>query len=188
MKNIASDRLLEARQRLELSQKDAAQALGISQALLSHYEKGIRDCNTDFLVRAAVLYDVSTDYLLGLSDKPRDDGILSDETPAATDGMPAAQTVLRALVQFERAGERISPREAEKVVRAYALCLYRLLSCVSSDMKIGLDERKLGALVFAAEGLTAPDFGNEAFFELPPCVHTAVGMAEDAVRAALAGL
>lgn len=50
-----------------LSQKQAAADLGISQALLSHYEKGIRECGLDFLVRAADYYDVSCDYLLGRS-------------------------------------------------------------------------------------------------------------------------
>lgn len=47
------------------SQKKAAADLGISQALLSHYEKGIRECGLDFLVRAANYYQVSCDYLLG---------------------------------------------------------------------------------------------------------------------------
>ena len=185
MNNIASERLVEARARLKLSQKDAAEALGISQALLSHYEKGIRDCNTEFLVRAAVLYDVSTDYLLGLSAKPRDDGVLADEIPAATDGDRTAMTVLRALVQFERAAQRVSPREAEKVVAAYAMALYRLLSGLPCNMNTSIDRERIRALSDAAEALNAPDFGSEAFFELPPCVHTAAAMAEDAVRAAL---
>ncbi len=185
MKNIASDRLIDARSRLNLSQKDAAQALGISQALLSHYENGIRDCNTEFLVRAAVLYDVSTDYLLGLSTKPRDDGVLADEIPAATDGDKIALTVLRALVQFERTAERISPREAKKVVAAYAMTLYRLLGEIPCNMNTTLDREKIRALSSAAEALSAPDFGGEAFFELPQCVHTAAALAEDAVRAAL---
>ena len=48
-----------------LSQKQAAADLGISQALLSHYEKGIRECGLDFLVKAADYYEVSADYLLG---------------------------------------------------------------------------------------------------------------------------
>ena len=47
-----------------LSQKKAAEALQISQALLSHYEKGIRECGLDFVVRAADFYGVSCDYLL----------------------------------------------------------------------------------------------------------------------------
>ncbi|WP_101696944.1 helix-turn-helix domain-containing protein [Clostridium minihomine] len=47
------------------SQKKVAEELGVSQALLSHYEKGIRECGLDFVVRAADFYNVSCDYLLG---------------------------------------------------------------------------------------------------------------------------
>ena len=50
-----------------ISQKQAAAELSISQALLSHYEKGIRECGLDFVVRAADFYHVSCDYLLGRS-------------------------------------------------------------------------------------------------------------------------
>ena len=42
-----------------LSQKVAAQKLGISQGLLSHYEKGIRECGLDFVIKAAEFYSVS---------------------------------------------------------------------------------------------------------------------------------
>jgi transcriptional regulator with XRE-family HTH domain len=47
------------------SQKKVAVDLSISQALLSHYEKGIRECGLDFVVKVADYYDVSCDYLLG---------------------------------------------------------------------------------------------------------------------------
>lgn len=50
-----------------LSQKQVAEDLEISQALLSHYEKGIRSCGLDFVVRLADYYQVSCDYLLGRS-------------------------------------------------------------------------------------------------------------------------
>lgn len=50
-----------------VTQKQAAEDLGISQALLSHYEKGIRECGLDFVVRVADYYSVSCDYLLGRS-------------------------------------------------------------------------------------------------------------------------
>ena len=50
-----------------VTQKKAAAALGVSQALLSHYEKGIRECGLDFVVRVADYYSVSCDYLLGRS-------------------------------------------------------------------------------------------------------------------------
>lgn len=39
------------RRERRLSQKQVAADLGISQALLSHYEKGIRECGLDFLVK-----------------------------------------------------------------------------------------------------------------------------------------
>ncbi len=50
-----------------VTQKQAAEELGVSQALLSHYEKGIRECGLEFVVKAANYYDVSCDYLLGRS-------------------------------------------------------------------------------------------------------------------------
>ena len=62
--------LTEQRHRSKLSQKAAAQALEVSQALLSHYEKGICEPGLDFVVRAAELYGVTTDELLGLDAPP----------------------------------------------------------------------------------------------------------------------
>ena len=41
-----------------ITQKQAAEDLGVSQALLSHYEKGIRECGLDFVVRVADYYNV----------------------------------------------------------------------------------------------------------------------------------
>ena len=48
-----------------ITQKQVAMDLGISQALLSHYEKGLRECGLDFLVRLCDYYNVSSDYILG---------------------------------------------------------------------------------------------------------------------------
>ena len=42
-----------------ITQKQAAQDLGISQAQLSHYEKGIRECGLAFVVQVADYYAVS---------------------------------------------------------------------------------------------------------------------------------
>lgn len=48
-----------------VSQREASQALGISQALLSHYENGIREPGLAFVVKACDYYGVSADHLLG---------------------------------------------------------------------------------------------------------------------------
>jgi len=48
-----------------VSQRTAAAALGISQALLSHYEKGAREPGLSFVDHACEYYGVSADFLLG---------------------------------------------------------------------------------------------------------------------------
>ncbi len=74
-----------------ITQKKAAEELLVSQALLSHYEKGIRECGLDFVVRVADYYSVSCDYLLGRSADRSGltlnvDDIPAPESNAATDG------------------------------------------------------------------------------------------------------
>lgn len=64
-----------------ISQKKAAADLGVSQALLSHYEKGIRECGLEFLVKTADYYSVSCDYLLGRSPEPAGKTISYDSIP-----------------------------------------------------------------------------------------------------------
>ena len=64
---IFATRLNELRKDRKISQKQAAKDLGISQALLSHYENGVRECGLNFVVRAANYYNVSCDFLLGNS-------------------------------------------------------------------------------------------------------------------------
>ena len=80
-----------------ISQKDAAKELGVSQALLSHYEKGIRECGLEFLIRAADFYGVSADYLLGRSADPDGMTITVEDIPepdAAKDNTVSGAGVL----------------------------------------------------------------------------------------------
>lgn len=67
-----------------LSQKQVAADLGVSQALLSHYEKGIRECGLDFVIKIADYYDVSTDYLLGRTPQRNGATIAISDLPEAT--------------------------------------------------------------------------------------------------------
>lgn len=73
--------LVHLRKEAGLSQKKVADALGVSQALLSHYEKGIRECGLSFLVKVADFYHVSLDYLLGRSLERNGSAILLEEVP-----------------------------------------------------------------------------------------------------------
>ena len=63
------------RQEMGISQRKAAAALGISQALLSHYENGIREPGLAFVARACDFYHVSADFLLGRTNS-RDGSII----------------------------------------------------------------------------------------------------------------
>ena len=71
MKTALSQRLVYLRKERGFTQKRAAESLGISQALLSHYEKGIRECGLGFLCSCADFYGVTTDYLLPLYVRAR---------------------------------------------------------------------------------------------------------------------
>ncbi len=61
-------RIRELREDNDLLQKDVADALNCTQVCYSYYENGKRDIPTDSLIRLAKLYNVSTDYILGLTD------------------------------------------------------------------------------------------------------------------------
>lgn len=74
------------RKERKLSQKQVSTDLGISQALLSHYEKGIRECGLDFLLKTAEYYDVSCDFLLGRTVNRNGSMINSTDIPDADEG------------------------------------------------------------------------------------------------------
>jgi transcriptional regulator with XRE-family HTH domain len=57
--------LYQLRREKNFSQRKAAEDLGVSQALLSHYENGVREPRLEFVVRACEYYGVTTDYILG---------------------------------------------------------------------------------------------------------------------------
>lgn len=60
-----AENLSRLRKERGVNQRKAASELGISQALLSHYENGIREPGLDFVSRACEYYGVSADFMLG---------------------------------------------------------------------------------------------------------------------------
>ena len=63
-------RIRDLREDRDLFQKDLAEYLNCSQVCYSHYEIGKRDIPTEVLIKLAKFYNVSTDYLLGLTKNP----------------------------------------------------------------------------------------------------------------------
>ena len=70
MERSFPETLSTLRRERNISQRCAAAELGISQALLSHYENGAREPGLGFVCRACDYYGVSADYLLGRSERP----------------------------------------------------------------------------------------------------------------------
>ena len=61
-------RIRDLREDNDLTQKKVAEYLKCSQQVYSNYEWGQRDIPTEILINLSKLYNVSTDYILGLSD------------------------------------------------------------------------------------------------------------------------
>lgn len=64
-------RLKDLREDRDITQKELAKLLYIKQNTYSQYENGQRGIPVDVLIRLAVFYGTSVDYLLGLTDDPR---------------------------------------------------------------------------------------------------------------------
>lgn len=69
------------RKEKHLSQREAAKELGVSQAVLSHYENGVREPGLEFVARAADFYRVSSDFLLGRTMSREDYTIRAEDIP-----------------------------------------------------------------------------------------------------------
>ena len=61
--------IINLREDHDLTQKELAQHLNVSQRCYSHYESGDRKIPLDILVALADFYDCSVDYLLGRTNK-----------------------------------------------------------------------------------------------------------------------
>ena len=99
MQTLFSKTLAELRRRAGKNQREVAADLGISQALLSHYENGAREPGLAFVCRACDYFGVTADYLLGRSQ--------SGETVAAAELRPLLEG-LRELTR--QAEELLEPR------------------------------------------------------------------------------
>lgn len=63
-------RIRELREDNDLTQKQLAKELNCSQQVYSNYELGQRDIPTDILIKLSKFYNVSSDYILEISDSP----------------------------------------------------------------------------------------------------------------------
>ena len=88
------DKLRALRMEKKLTQNDLAARLGIVGTTVSSYEKSKQYPSVEVLIQLCQIFDVSADYLLGLSDdKNFNTSTLTDEQ---------LQIVLRLINEFEQ--------------------------------------------------------------------------------------
>lgn len=63
-------RIRDLREDADLTQSEIAAYLGIQQTVYSRYERGFQTIPLEHLIRLADYYNVSTDYLLGRTQRP----------------------------------------------------------------------------------------------------------------------
>lgn len=82
------DKILKLlRSEKNMSQQELADALGISKSSINMYERGDRQPNLDMLEKIAEYFNVTVDYLLGITQKDIDEacdyalGVIAKATP-----------------------------------------------------------------------------------------------------------
>ena len=112
------------------SQDDVAKDIGISRGALSYYEKGERNPDINILSSIAKYYNVSADYLLGLSDTPT----LSVEEKAICDTIGLSKNSVDILkIHAQRA--RQTPVKDDESEDDWELIMWSYLSLQAFDSK-----------------------------------------------------
>lgn len=167
MNNIFPQRLSSLRHKNGWSQKETAARLGISQALLSHYEKGIRECGLNFLVKASSIFSCSTDYLLGITNNINEpvefnaDKIDSDlkEAPELINGRA---TVINSLSLLYSITARIGKSEINKDFNKFILSEFYYISRLFEKRYFDSKNfnKELSLALVNAKSVTATSFAN----------------------------
>ena len=143
------------RQERGVSQRTAAGELGISQALLSHYENGIREPGLAFVVRACDYYNVSADYILGRT--------LSKEGNMLTE-----QDILNAAEPASDLRGSVLATLQSKLLSGAASVLFELLGKTGSKDAINAGAAYLGGALYQLyRRLYRASGSNESYFSLP---------------------
>lgn len=153
-----SNRITSLRKERGLSQKEVAMSLGVSQALLSHYEKGVRECGLEFVVRCADYFGVTTDYLLGKDDSKH--GMYNSFIAEHGKNLYSSScnkmdigTILLCISLFAERFSTMDPKLGDKLLWGAAIAEYKVL--VSS----------IAAGRFAPDSIDVPIRWDDAMFQ-----------------------
>lgn len=97
---ILGSRIALLRKQRNLYQNDLAEILGVSKSSVAMWESGKRDPGSDVLVKLAHHFNVSSDYLLGLTENPLP--IDNDEIIKAIPEITVVSKALQSMSQSDR--------------------------------------------------------------------------------------
>ena len=164
------------RKERHISQKQAAADLGISQALLSHYEKGIRECGLNFLVKIADYYNVSCDYLLGRTPEPEGKTITIEDIPD-DDGNNTLKMPSPEIINFNR-----------RIINNSISLLFSITLIKEVSSYLMLSVYKLFRIVYNAN-----PHNDQKLFRIPKVIandsaNAIISMSEADIKAASSGI
>lgn len=130
-----STMISQLRRHRGISQKQAAMDLGVSQSLLSHYEKGIRECGNDFVIKAADYYGVSCDYILGKGTEEEEEMVLAanQNLSHSTSSDVSIMSSIKAYNQLMREVRSGNPNDLLYFHRYMSMCVYRIINYAAAS-------------------------------------------------------
>lgn len=140
------------RKEKKLSQRTVARELGVSQAVLSHYENGLREPGLEFVARIADYYKVSTDFLLGRTMSREDYTITVEDLPDSSENKDNVlrgsmmATISKKLVFnsmsiiFDIAGKSKNKNLISEIAAFFNLAVYKVFRTIYSAKGKNSDE------------------------------------------------
>ena len=177
-----------------LSQRAVAKALGVSQAVLSHYENGLREPGLEFVAAAADYYKVSCDFLLGrtmsredYTIKPEDLPDMSEEKDNILRGSLLATLSKKLIVNsvsliFDLVGKSKSKKLISETAMFFNVAVYRVFRTLysakgkNSDSVFSLNDKLWSDLAASESAMNA--------FNIK-CAAENISLSEDAEEALL---
>lgn len=104
------NRLRDLREDRDLTQTEVGKAVGVSQKAVSYYETEERALTAQLIAKFCAFYNVTSDYLLGLSNQPH--AAVSNSDTAVLAAYHAAPAEIRAIVDTALAPYKKESRDA----------------------------------------------------------------------------
>lgn len=183
MSHTFSSKLVACRHDKGVTQKEAAKALGITPALLSHYENGIRECKIDMLPKFSEYYGVTADYLLGCSESRHGAGEMFDMNYAEGDDTISPKTIIRSVIGLSGINDA-EQKNDKYFCDFFSLCIKKFV-----DASGGNTDVRSRFINQAIDGLdTGKKGARNIRTGIPACAETALENADLVIDTALAGI